>query len=187
MAPQTTIELTYEDYLEIPNDGRRYEIIDGELYVNPAPATQHQAAVMNIAALLWNFMRAHHTGRVFVSPYDVILSDNDVVQPDVLWIASAHADLVANRGLEGPPDLVVEVLSPSSVKLDEKIKHTRYAFFGIPEYWIVDPESEHVRVFRLRDRVLQLVAELAGNDPVTSPILRGFSITAFNIFHAHEA
>jgi Uma2 family endonuclease len=187
MAQSTSTKLTYEDYAEIPNDGRRYEIIDGELYVNPAPATKHQAAVGNTYALLWMYMRAHHTGRVFVAPYDVILSDHDVVQPDVLWIAAEHSSLVANRGLEGAPDLAVEVLSPSSVKLDEKIKHTRYAFFGVPEYWIVDPEREHVRVFRLRDRELQLVAELSGNDTITSPVLPGFSITAFEIFHAHEA
>lgn len=186
MAPQTSTKLTYEDYLEIPNDGRRYEIIDGELYVNPAPAEKHQTAVVNITGLLWTYMRVHHTGRVYVSPFDVILSDADVVQPDVLWSAEEHAGRRSQRGIEGPPDLVVEVLSPSPIKLDEKIKRTRYEFFGVPEYWIVDPEAERIRVFRLRGRSLALVAELSGDDALTSPVLPGFEITAADVFHGHE-
>jgi len=187
MAPQTSTRLTYEDYLEIPNDGRRYEIIDGELYVNPAPSTRHQIAVGNLHALLWNFMRARHTGTVYVAPCDVILSESDVVQPDVLWVISAHSELVTDRAVEGAPDLVIEVLSPSSAKLDEKVKRTRYEFFGVPEYWIVDPDRERVRVFRQRGRSLELVSELTGSDALTSPALPGFSIAASDVFHAHEA
>lgn len=186
MAPQTSTKLTYEDYLEIPNDGRRYEIIDGELYVNPAPARKHQIVVGNIYGFLWQFMRRHHTGRVYVAPLDVILSDSDVVQPDVLWIIGEHSQVETDRGVEGAPDLVIEVLSPSTAKLDEKIKRTRYEFFGVPEYWIVDPDRERIRVFRQHGRSLDLIAELADDNALTSPALPGFSITARDVFHGHE-
>ena len=162
MAPQTSTKLTYEDYLE-------------------ALRSPRQTSVGNVAALLWTYMRSHHTGQVLFAARNAILAGIDAVQPAVVWNSREHAESV-----DGVPDLVIEVLSPSSVKLDEKIKRTRYEFFGVPEYWIVDPDAERVRVFRLRDRTLDLVAELSGDDELTSPILPGFRITAGDVFHAHE-
>jgi Uma2 family endonuclease len=106
------VVLTYRDYAALPDDGRRYEIHDGELSVTPAPSPRHQDVVLNVATVLRAHVAAHGLGKVYVAPIDVILGDTTVVQPDVVYVAADRIALVTARGLEGAPTLVVEILSP---------------------------------------------------------------------------
>jgi Uma2 family endonuclease len=177
MAPQTS-KLTYEDYALLPEDGLRHEIIDGEHYVNPAPNTQHQIVSFNVAFALRAYVKPRGLGSVFIAPYDVVLSDTDVVQPDVLFVSTAQMARITAANLQGAPDLAVEVLSPSNRHYDEVVKRKRYDALGVAEYWVVDPERATVRVHR-RDGGLVRVET---DDPLTTPLIPGFSVTLAEIF-----
>jgi Uma2 family endonuclease len=138
---------TYEDYLDFPDDGKRYEIVDGEVHVTPAPLFRHQDIVLFVARKVADHLDRHGGGRVFIAPADVILSPTDVVQPDVLFVAGADIHRITPANLQGPPTLAVEVLSDP--RHDRVRKRRLYAHFGVPEYWLVDPDGERVEVYRL--------------------------------------
>ena len=133
--------LTYTDYAALPDDGRRYELIDGELLVTPSPSSAHQWVVGSLHAILRQHVVANGLGMVFVSPLDVILTERSAPQPDIVYVESARRERVTDRGIEGAPTLVVEVLSPSRPALDLVQKRRLYRENGIPHYWIADPES----------------------------------------------
>lgn len=179
MAPATSTKLTYEDYCLLPDDGRRHEIIDGEHYVNPSPNTKHQTAHGNLFYALFHHVRGHGHGRVFSTPYDVVLSDFDVVEPDIIFVSNARKFIITAANLKGAPDLVVEILSPSSRQYDEIVKFKRYDAMGIAEYWIVDPELETVKVYR---RTSSGFALASTRDDLTTPLIPGFSIAIRDIF-----
>lgn len=155
----TATKLTYEDYVRMPDDGQRYELIDGELHVVPAPFLSHQRSVGRLYVHIFLWVRSHG-GEVFIAPFDVILSPVNVLQPDLLFVAPQHASRVEKRGVVGPPDLVVEVLSNSTKRRDETLKRELYERFGVSEYWIVDPEAKTVKVLRLAGRRYETAAEL---------------------------
>ncbi|MBV8517386.1 MAG: Uma2 family endonuclease [Acidobacteria bacterium] len=178
-------KLTYEDYCDLPDDGKRYEIIDGELYVNPAPNLKHQRVIVNLVLALGFFVRDHKLGDVYVAPTDVVLSKTDVVQPDVLFITNENADRLTRANVQGAPDLAIEVLSESNRRHDEVIKRKRYEGFGVAEYWIVDPELELVKVFRRGaddkfERPMEISVEEGG--ALTSALLPGFSMPIADVF-----
>ena len=141
--------LTYSDYAALPDDGRRYELHHGELSVTPAPGTRHQRAIVRLITLLHEHVRSRGLGEVFVAPADCILSNVTVVQPDVFYIAADRLTIISERGIEGAPTLVVEVLSPSTAHLDRGRKMTLYAEHRVPYYWIVDPESRSIEAYAL--------------------------------------
>jgi Uma2 family endonuclease len=141
---------TYPDLAGFPNDHLRREIIDGDLIVNPAPGTRHQSAVVAISAALFNYAKASG-GKALSSPYDVVLAPDSVVEPDILFIRSDHLDRLGTKFLEGPPDLVVEISSPSTRHLELVRKLELYQRFGVPEYWYVDLEAERVEVYVLEE------------------------------------
>ena len=141
--------LTYSDYAALPDDGRGYELHHGELSVTPTPGTRHQEAIVNLVGLLLQHVRSRGLGKVFVAPTDCILSNMTVVQPDVFYIAADRLTIISERGIEGAPTLVVEVLSPSTVHLDRGRKMKLYAKHGVPYYWIADPESRTVEAYQL--------------------------------------
>lgn len=141
--------LTYSDYAALPDDGRRFELHHGELSVTPAPGTRHQRAIVFLITLLNEHVRSRGLGEVFVAPTDCILSDVTVVQPDVFYIAADRLTIISERGIEGAPTLVVEVLSPSTAHLDRGRKMKLYAEHGVPYYWIVDPESRSIEAYAL--------------------------------------
>jgi Uma2 family endonuclease len=145
----TRVVLTYADYAAIPADGRRYELHEGEVSVTPAPGTRHQQIVGNLYLALRHHVDAGPGGRVFVSPVDCILSDTSVVQPDLVYVATARGAVVTERGIEGAPTLVVEVLSRSTVQIDRAVKRQIYARHGVPYFWIVDPDARRVEVYVL--------------------------------------
>jgi len=144
---------TYEGLLETPDDGLRYEIIDGALFVSAAPISKHQLALSETNDLVNGFVRVNDLGRVFFAPVDVFFSDTNVVEPDLIYVSWATFSRSGEKRLEGPPDLVVEVLSPGTREIDLARKMALYAKYGVPEYWIIDPETETTRILFLVDGV----------------------------------
>jgi Uma2 family endonuclease len=124
--------LTYADYAALPNDGKRYEILDGDLFVTAAPSRNHQRVVLTLASSLDAHVRANNLGEVDIAPFDVILSDPNVVQPDIIFVATDRMASFSSRGFEGAPTLAVEVLSASTVRVDRNAKLQIYARHGVP-------------------------------------------------------
>jgi Uma2 family endonuclease len=164
IAPRTV--LTYQDYAALPDDGGRYELHEGELSVTPAPGTRHQGVSINLASALHAHVQARGLGQVFAAPCDVILSDTTVVRPDILYVATDRAVRISERGIEGAPTLVVEILSPSTRVADQDTKLRLYAGYGVPWYWIVDPDARTVEVFRLEAGSYALSQRVAGGEPL---------------------
>lgn len=143
-------EWAYEDYARLPDDGRRYEVIGGNLHVSPAPLTRHQVVVTELAYALMTFTKTEKVGQILVSPIDVILPDlANPVQPDILFIANERLGIVKEQFVAGVPDLIVEVLSPGNPAHDRRTKYALYEGAGVKEYWIVDPEACIVDVYTL--------------------------------------
>jgi Uma2 family endonuclease len=177
-------KLTYEDYRLLPDDGRRYELIDGDLVISPSPKTKHQRIARTLLTALDNFLKRHPLGEIFIVPYDVVLSEHDVCQPDLVFVAAAQASIITNDNIRGSPALVIEILSEGNRKLDETIKLQRYEHFGIPEYWIVDPELDLMKIYRLTDGRYVRAAELtaAHHDILTTPQLPDFTLPLATLF-----
>lgn len=184
MAPAAATKLTYEDYILLPDDGRRHEIIDGEYYVNAAPASRHQVISLNLTLALGVHIRANGLGQFFYAPFDVVLSPVDVVQPDLVFITNERLHLLNDANLAGAPDLAIEILSPSSRRIDEGLKRKRYDLFGVTEYWIVDGELEVVKIYRRTadglERVVEISTEIGG--VITTPLLPGFTLDIATVF-----
>ena len=157
---------TYHDLKRTPDDGRRYEIFDGELVVTPSPGPPHQFAVVELTVLFHDLLR--DVAIAIVSPVDVVLSWTRVVIPDVVVVRRQRSAIITDRAVEGAPDLVVEVLSPKSSRRDRYRKARLYARVGIPEYWIVDPRAKTVEVYALGDRGYCLDCEYTERDCVRS-------------------
>ena len=177
-------QLTYEDYLLFPDDGKRHEIIEGDHYVTPAPKTTHQRASFNLALALGAFTKRHSLGLVLTAPCDVLLSDENVVQPDLLFVSTARASIVTEDNIRGAPDLVVEIISETTRKKDEVTKRKLYERFGVQEYWLLDPELETVKIFRRERQVFGRALELSkeANDVLTTDLLPGFDLAITEIF-----
>ena len=183
--PFPGVKLTYDDFVQFPDDGKRHELIDGEHYVTAAPNLKHQAVVVNLTGLLWTHLRVHAVGRVFAAPVDVVFSDFDVVEPDLVFVSKARqADLLTAAHISGAPDLVVEIGSPSTRKRDETIKRRLYERFGVAEFWVVDPELDEIKVYRLVDGRFERTAllSLEQGDVLTSPLLPGLTLRLAEIF-----
>jgi Uma2 family endonuclease len=178
------VKFTYEDYLLFPEDGKRHELIDGEHFMTPAPNTKHQEISRNLLLVIGIFLENHPIGKIFDAPYDVLLSDLDVVQPDLLFISSGRSSIITEKNVQGPPDLVIEILSDSTRKTDEVIKRKLYERNGIPEYWIVDPELETVKIYRMSDQGYARTAEYSkeNGDTLTTPLLPDLQIHLSKIF-----
>ena len=151
---RTDIKFTYQDLLTLPDTGPQYQLMDGELYkMSPSPTTRHQRIVMRISNALYIFVEPKRLGTIYMAPMDVILSDENVFQPDLLFVSKAREHLVRERGIFGPPDLCVEVLSPSNFDKPMDLKRRLYAKFGVAEFWLVDPATNRVEQFHLQEDV----------------------------------
>jgi len=177
-------QLTYEDYLQFPDDGKRHEIIEGDHYVTPAPRTKHHRVSGRLFVALSGFAASRRLGEVFAAPFDVVLSDENVVQPDLLFVSTARAAIVTEDNVQGAPDIIVEILSESSRKKDEVTKRKIYERFGVQEYWIVDPELEILKIFKRAQRGYGRPIELSKetNDVLTTELLPGFDCAVSEIF-----
>jgi Uma2 family endonuclease len=160
------VVLTYADYVALPDDGKRYEILDGELSVTAAPGRTHQRAVGTLFSLFDTHVRARGLGEVYVSPFDVILHDTSIVQPDIVYVATARLGIISERGVGGTPTLAVEVISPSSGQIDRHTKLQLYARYGVPHFWIVDPFARSIDAHVLQSVGYVLAARAAGDEPL---------------------
>ncbi len=177
--PASGVRLTYDDFVQFPEDGKRHELIDGEHVVTPSPNMKHQAVLRNLAGLVWSYLRTHKVGQVFFAPFDVVLSDCDVVEPDLLFVSKERqSQILTAANVQGAPDLVVEIGSPSTRRRDEIVKRRLYEQFGVAEYWVVDPELDEIKVYRRADDRFERVALLSAEqgDVLTSPLFPGLEL-----------
>jgi len=165
----TRVILTYADYAALPDDGRRYELHEGELSVTPAPGVQHQRVAANLFVVLWHHTKAHNRGELFIAPLDCIMSDITVVQPDILFVSTQDASRVSERAIEGAPTLAIEVLSPSTERIDRRRKFDLYARHGVAHYWTVDPAARVIDAYALESGGYRSVGTLAGEAPAALP------------------
>ena len=179
------VKLTYEDYVHFPEDGRRHELIEGDHHVTPSPTNRHQRIAYNLTQHLGAFVDDRELGRLYFAPFEVVLSPTDVVQPDLLFVATEHLDRLTEANVQGAPDLVVEIVSESTRGRDEVTKRHLYARHGVVEYWIVDPVTEKVEVYRLgTDGRYRREAELSSEDgdSLESALFSGFSLPLADLF-----
>jgi Uma2 family endonuclease len=169
----TRIVLTYEDYAALPDDGKRYELHEGELSVMPAPGIRHQDVLINLALILIPYVKAHRLGRIFVGPTDCIMTNITVVEPDLVYVDNTRTGLVSERAIEGAPTLAVEIISPSSGHIDRRRKMALYATHGVTFYWIVDPVARTIEAFRLDAGAYRLDGRLEGSEPRALPPFPG--------------
>ncbi|MGH7263716.1 MAG: Uma2 family endonuclease [Candidatus Rokuibacteriota bacterium] len=177
-----TVILGYDDYAALPSDGRRYEVHEGELSVTPAPTPQHQLITRNLFRLVDDHVRATGAGEILFAPIDVILSDTSIVQPDLVFVERSRLDAISRRGIEGPPTLVVEVLSPSTAVIDRRTKHQLYARYGIPCFWLVDPEARTIEAFVLGPDGYLPAGRATGSEPASFPPFPGLQIVPVTLW-----
>jgi Uma2 family endonuclease len=184
MRTNPGVKLTYDDFLLFPDDGKRHELIDGEHYVTPSPSRKHQAISWNLTIIIGSYLESHPVGRAFAAPFDVVFSNFDVVEPDLLFISNARLEALTSKNVQGAPNLVVEIGSPSTRRRDEIIKRTLYERFGVEEYWVIDPELETIAVYRYVDEHYQRVLELAveRHDTLATPLLPHLTLPLQQIF-----
>ena len=176
-----TTRLTYQDYIALEGD-ERYELMDGELILVAAPSEDHQTVIMELGYRMHAFVREHDLGRVIQAPYDVLFTDTEVVQPDLLFVSKDRYHIRTPANIQGAPDLVVEVLSPSSSRRDWREKRDLYGLHGVREYWIIDPTNRLVWIMQLRDGVLEIDRTCADGDTAESTVIEGFSIEVADLF-----
>ena len=183
MVTKPRTRLTVRDYLAIPEDDEnRYELIDGELYMAPAPSYEHQSGSYNLTLILGVFVSDNNLGVLRYSPIDVYLSDEDVFQPDIVFISNERLDIIHSDGLHGAPDLVIEVLSPSTERRDLILKRERYEMFGVGEYWFANSIARTITVLRLRDGKFELVGVFTEGMTVETPLLPGLRVDVSEVF-----
>ena len=161
----TKIVLTYEDFAALPDDGKRYELHEGELSVTPAPGRRHQTILGRLFVLLTLHVRSSGRGEVFVSLFDVIMSNITVVEPDIVYVDEPRLGRVSERGVEGSPTLVIEIISASSARIDRRRKFALYASHDVTWYWIADPDARTIEVYHLEAGAYRLDATLEGVEP----------------------
>ena len=172
---------TYDDYLKTPDD-KRYELIEGELYMTPSPITNHQRISGRIEFELRKFVSENDLGEIFDAPYDVYFDDENVVQPDILFISKDRLNIIGDKNLQGAPDLVIEILSESNAYRDLIQKKKLYSKHGVKEYWIVVPGEKTIDIYILKDKTYQLYKTLGEDDTLESQILKGFKMELKAIF-----
>lgn len=178
----------YADYLRLPDDGRRYEIIEGVLYVANAPSVDHQFAVFKVAFHFELHVAARNLGLVLVAPLEVHLSETTKpVQPDVLFIRAERQPAPGAKFFEGAPDLIVEVISPNSIRLDRHVKFDLYERVGVAEYWLIDPKARLVEVYTLSHGEYALLGQYTGDDLIESNALAGLQVQTSTLFPAPAA
>lgn len=181
----SSVKLTYDDFVLFPDDGRRHELIDGEHYVTPSPNTRHQRILAKLHLLIGGWLETHPIGQAFFAPYDVVLSDIDVVEPDLLYFSNQRAsEVITPRHARGAPELVAEIASKGTRKRDETIKRRLYERNGVSEYWVVDPELVVIRVYGRDGEGFSRPVELAreAGDTLSTSLLPGLEMPLARIF-----
>ncbi len=187
VAATPGVKLTYEDFVRFPDDGLRHELIDGVHYMTPSPNMRHQEILGALHLLIGNWLEAHPVGRVFFAPFDVVFTNVDIVEPDLLYLSNARAEnALTPKHVRGVPELVVEIASPGTSKRDATIKRGLYERMGVTEYWIIDPAREVVRVHRHSGERFGAASEVSRETDasLTTPLLTGLEIPLARLFRA---
>jgi Uma2 family endonuclease len=174
--------LTVEHYKNLPETGPRYQLIEGDLYMAPAPNRYHQDISRNLEFILLNYLKERPLGVLYDAPFDVYLSETNVFQPDIVLVFNANLGLLTVAGCEGPPDFVVEILSPKTRRLDLENKKRVYARLGLKELWIIDPEPREVLVYRFWENASEPVERFHEGGIGTNPLLPGLAIELKEVF-----
>lgn len=174
--------LTVDDYRALPQGGPRYQLVDGEMHMAPAPNSYHQEIVWNLSRILGRYIDVRPVGRIYLAPYDVYLSEHDVVQPDLLFLASERQHLRQDDGLHGAPDLVIEVLSISTSQLDKKNKRALYARSGVKEMWLVDPILQQIHLYDFARDPAKAIRLVEDDETFETPLLPGLKVSATDVF-----
>jgi Uma2 family endonuclease len=181
--PQTSAPLVNRhDYQEMPEGPPYFQVIEGDLVMSPSPNTTHQTIIGRIYLAIANFLEKNPLGEVFVSPLDVFLGDTNVYQPDVLFVSNRRRSIIAEKGIEGAPDLVVEALSPATAHFDRGSKRKVYARYGVREFWLVDPDTRTIQVYLLEKNAEKLAATYGEKAVFESALLPGLKFKAAGIF-----
>ncbi|HVQ14795.1 MAG TPA: Uma2 family endonuclease [Vicinamibacterales bacterium] len=185
MPSSPGVKLTYDDFVQFPDDGQRHELIDGEHYVTASPNTKHQRISINLTVLIGGWLERNPMGELFHAPFDVVFSEFDVVEPDLLYLSKARAaDALTPLHVRGVPELVIEIGSPSTRKRDETTKRRLYERTGVSEYWVIDTEIDAVRIYRREGDAFGRVVELSADagDVLTTPLLSGLDLLLSRVF-----
>lgn len=177
VPPTRRTGLTYADYCALPDDGLRYEILEGMLVAEPSPRTAHQRFSGNLFAALHGYIRGRRLGAVFAAPFEVILAEKSVVVPDLVFVTRERIGIITDRGVEGAPDLIVEILSPGTARRDRVAKLRLYARHGVRHYWLADPDARIVEAFELVEGAYMVVASLAGDETFEPALFPGLALS----------
>ena len=174
------IVFTYEDLLHWENDQKRHELIKGDHFMTPSPSYEHQRIAFKLAVQIELYVQENQLGDVFVAPVDVVLSDYDVLVPDIGFVRAERLTIIADGVVKGAPDLVVEVLSPSSLQRDKSSKFKQYSLYGVKEYWIVDPDKQTIEVHDLEEQ--KRIAIFGSRQRLNSPTFPDINLEMCKIF-----
>lgn len=181
VTQRARIKFTYEDYRHTPED-KRYELIDGELILAASLRRVHQRTEIRLGNRIYTFVEAYDLGEVYTAPFDVVLSDTDVVQPDLLFVSKERLHIIDDDNVRGAPDLVIEILSPSTAGRDRTVKRTLYAKHGVKEYWLVDTDARNITVMSLGEQGYKIMGIYGEGHTLTSPTLDSFTLNLNEIF-----
>jgi Uma2 family endonuclease len=186
MSPMEAVEprLTYPELRLMPDDGKRYELIDGEVFVCPSPSEKHQSALARLHLSMGSHAQRKKLGKVYFAPFDVVFGEKTAVQPDLLFVSSARLGIIGPEYVLGAPDLIVEILSPSRASYDRVTKLEVYASHGVREYWLIDPVAESVEIYVLVGKKYRLKGTFTGADVLRTPLLPGWELRVSDLFSA---
>jgi Uma2 family endonuclease len=174
--------LTYPELRLMPDDGKRYELVEGEVFVSPSPSERHQRTLARLFLSLGGYVERKKLGRVYFAPFDVVFSEKTALQPDLLFVSSARLGIIGPEYIIGAPDLVVEILSPHRTSYDRVTKLEQYALYRVGEYWIIDLMAETIEVYMLTGKRYELRATLGLDQSVTTPLLPGWQLAVRDLF-----
>jgi len=177
-----SVKYTYQDLLTTPDDHNRYEIFEGDLIVTPSPTPSHQKASFNLTLLLGEHSKKNNLGEVYYAPLDVVFDEETVIEPDILFISTGRLSIVDKQKVNGAPDLIIEILSPSTEERDRGFKFKRCAQEGVKEFWLVDPEKQVIEIYTLTAKGYELHGKYSGAQSVKSEILSGLEFPANEVW-----
>jgi len=182
MGAEVITRMTFEQFRQLPDDGSRYELIHGEVRVTPSPTTRHQAVLQNLSMNLGPYVVKNHLGEVYTAPLDVRLGEDMALQPDLIFISNANAAIIQEDWIAGSPDLVVEVLSPSTAAHDRGTKLRIYGNASVPEVWFIDAWAKIVEIFKLHGNKYFVEASLAGDQVLVSSLFPEWQLPLQDLF-----
>jgi Uma2 family endonuclease len=182
MGTEVIPKLTYEEFRQLPDDGKHYELIHGEVHLSPSRSTKHQLILGNTSVSLGTYVRSARLGVLFCAPLDVCLNPDTALQPDLVFISAERVGIVQENFVAGAPDLAVEVLSQSTAAYDRATKLPLYAEAGVPEVWLIDSQGKTVEVLRLQGSKYFVEATHAGDQVLTSNLFPGWQLPLRDLF-----